>query len=103
MPTLSVWMIRAALLHLSLGFTLGGTKRLADEKLNLTVSGTHYTNRIEHQSDGGTMMLRARLNFRVARNHTLNLSLNYTDRKFKQDGKNNFNELLVRFGYSMRI
>ena len=86
-----------------LGFTLGGTKRLADEKLNLTVSGTHYTNRIEHESDGATMMLRARVNYRIAKKHNFNLSLNYTDRNFRQDGKNNFNELLVRFGYSMRI
>jgi hypothetical protein len=86
-----------------LGFTLGASKRLAENKFNLNVSGTHYSNRIDKESDGGTIMLRARINYRFAKKQNLNFSLNFINRNFKQDEKNNFNELLVRFGYSLRI
>ena len=86
-----------------LGFTVGGSKRVADNKLNLNISGTLYQNRIQKESDGATSMLRARMSYKMFKNHSLNFSLSYIDRKFKRDNKNNFSEFLVRFGYSMRI
>jgi hypothetical protein len=86
-----------------LGFTVGGNKRMADNKLNLNASGTLFQNKSEGEANGSTSMLRARLSYKVAKSHRLNFSLNYINRKFNTDTQNNFNEFLIRFGYSMRI
>ena len=86
-----------------LGMTVGGSKRMADNKFNLNISGTLNKNSHNNESDGSTTMLRARLNYKVIKNHNLNVSLNFIDRKFKRDDKNNFNEFMLRFGYTMRI
>ena len=86
-----------------LGFSAGGSKRLINNKLNLNASATLYQNKIDGESNGATSMVRARLNYKLIKNHNLNLSLNFINRNFKQDATNNFNELLIRFGYSLRI
>jgi hypothetical protein len=86
-----------------MGLTAGGSKRLADNKLNMNVSATMYQNKIDDVSNGATSILRTRLNYKIFNNHTLNFSLNFISRKFKSDSQNNFNELLIRFGYSMRL
>jgi hypothetical protein len=86
-----------------LGFTVGGSKRIAENKMNVNLSGTLYQNRIEGQADGLTSMVRARLSYRIGKTQNLNFSLNFIDRKFKADDQNNFSELLIRFGYSMRL
>lgn len=86
-----------------IGLTAGGSKQLAKKKFNLNASATMYQNKTDGVSNGATYMVRARLNYKIVNNHTLNLSLNLINRKFKNDSQNNFNELLIRFGYSMRI
>jgi hypothetical protein len=86
-----------------LGLTVGGSKRMANEKLNLNASGTYYNNKTDKESNGATSMVRVQLNYRVVKSHNVNFSLNYINREFKSDASNNFNEFLIRFGYAMRI
>jgi len=43
------------------------------------------------------------MSYKIFKKHSLNFSLSFIDRKFINDDINNFNEFLVRFGYSMRI
>lgn len=86
-----------------LGFTAGGSKRLVDNKISIDVSGTAYMNKIGEEANGTTLMARTRLNYRFFKNHQLNFSMNFINRAFKNDTQNNFNELLIRIGYSLRI
>jgi hypothetical protein len=85
------------------GLTAGGSKRMVNNKLNLNASATLYQNKVDGESNGATTMVRARFNYKVLKNHNLNFSLSFINRKFKQDTDNNFNELMIRFGYSLRI
>lgn len=82
------------------GATLGGNKRMIDDKLSMNISGTYYSSERNKQKDTNTLSFNYGLNYQLNKHHGFNAGMNYIVSESKVANRS-FNEFLGNFAYTL--